>query len=82
MANDCPFDVLLASLLSPVGAAAGETDDQVHRPRRIGLRSRHARRDRKRGSTRYQMKKLPAGIHGGPISAGSVRFSAREFDHL
>src|SRR5215813_3935192 len=38
-----------------------EADDQVHRPRRIGLRPRDARHDRQRGSARGQMEKISAG---------------------
>src|SRR5262249_30658231 len=33
-------------------AASGESDDDAHRPRRIGLRESKARNDRKRGSAR------------------------------
>src|SRR5262249_37360173 len=38
--------------------ARGESDDDVHRPRWIGLRRRNPRHGRKRGSTCSQVKKL------------------------
>ena len=40
-------------------AASQETDNNAHRPRRIGLRPRETRHGRQRGSTRGQMQKLP-----------------------
>src|SRR5262249_24805889 len=42
-------------------AAGGITDNDAHRPRRIGLRSRDARHSRQRGSTRGQMQKISSG---------------------
>src|SRR4029077_8259931 len=41
-------------------AAGGKSDDDTHRPRRIGLRPRNPRDDRQRG-TRCQMQKFAAG---------------------
>src|SRR5262249_14779756 len=50
-------------------AARGKADDDVHRPRRIGLRESEARCDRKRGSARGQMQKISAGkFHFEPPS--------------
>ena len=47
--------------------AGGEADDDVHRPRRIGLRPGDPRDGRQRGSARGQMQKIPAGkFHFGP----------------
>ena len=62
-----------------VGTAAGRpADDQSHRPRRIGLRPRHARYSRYRGSAGGQMQKLP--------SVGKFRFNSpsafTSFNHL
>src|SRR5262245_27725331 len=49
------------------GAAGGETDDDAHRPRRIGLRARHARHGYQHGSARGQLQDFAAGkLHGGP----------------
>jgi len=43
-----------------VGAAAGrETDEQPHRPRRIGLRARDPRECRQRRDAGRETKKLP-----------------------
>src|SRR5262245_25166388 len=39
----------------------GKTDDDAHRPRRIGLRPRDPRHRRERGRTRCQVQKLSAG---------------------
>src|SRR5215467_7959751 len=45
-----------------VGATSGgKSDNDAHRPRRIGLRSRDARQRRQRGSADGQMQKLSAG---------------------
>jgi hypothetical protein len=45
-----------------VGAAGGrESNDPMHRPRRIGLRPRDPRHHRERGSARGQMQKISAG---------------------
>jgi hypothetical protein len=38
----------------------GKSDDDAHRPRRIGLRPSKARDGRQRGSARGQMQKLSA----------------------
>src|SRR5262249_35112116 len=49
-------------------AARQETDNDAHRPRRIGLRRRDARHGRQRGGARCQMQKLSAGkFHGLPL---------------
>jgi hypothetical protein len=40
--------------------AGGKSDDDAHRPRRIGLRPRETRHGRERGSARGQMQKLSA----------------------
>src|SRR5262245_38411048 len=52
-----------------VGRAAGrKTDENAHRPRRIGLRPSDARDSRQRGSTRGQMQEFAAGkFHGLPL---------------
>src|SRR5262249_4261866 len=42
-------------------ASCGGTDDQTHRPRRIGLRPRETPHGRQRGSARDQMQKISAG---------------------
>jgi len=48
-----------------VRAARGIADDDVYRPRRIGLRPRDAREGEQRGSSRCQMQKFSAGkFHG------------------
>src|SRR6266576_3346588 len=39
-------------------AAGAKADDDAHRPRRIGLRTRNARKQRQRGGARSQMQKL------------------------
>jgi hypothetical protein len=41
-------------------ATRRKSDDQTHRPRRIGLRLRDARQGRQRGSTCGQMQKISA----------------------
>jgi hypothetical protein len=41
-------------------AASQETDNDAHRPRRIGLRPRDARDGRQRGSARCKMEKISA----------------------
>jgi hypothetical protein len=41
--------------------ASGEPDDDVHRPRRIGLRPSERQNGRQRGSTRCQMQQISAG---------------------
>src|SRR5215467_1368372 len=49
--------------------AGRRTDDDAHRPRRVGLRPRDARHGRQRGSARGQMQKLSAGkFHNGLLS--------------
>src|SRR5262249_30045848 len=56
------------------GAAGGEADDDAHRPRRIGLRTRHARDGRQRGSARGQVQELAAGkLHRGPLAEDAGR---------
>ena len=65
------YDKLLAKLLrQPLayctrhnisGAAGGEAHKDAHRARRIGLRPRHARHSRQRGSPRAHTQKFPAG---------------------
>ena len=46
-------------------AAGGLPDNDAHRPRRIGLRSRKPRDGGQRGSARYQMQKSTARqVHG------------------
>jgi hypothetical protein len=58
-----------------VRAASRKADDDAHRARRIGLRSRHPRHRGERGSARGQLQKLSAGkFHFAP--------SSRSFDHL
>src|SRR5262249_14666077 len=48
-------------------AAGGEADDKPHRPRRIALRRRDARRGSQRGGTGGQMQKCPTGkFHNVP----------------
>jgi hypothetical protein len=48
-----------------VGPARRKRDDEVHRPRRIGLRLRNPRRSRQRDSAPCQMQKLSTGkFHG------------------
>src|SRR5262249_51153985 len=42
-------------------ATSGRAHDDAHRPRRIGLRPRDAKRSREHGSTRCQTQKLSAG---------------------
>src|SRR5262249_10297911 len=42
-------------------AASGIADENAHRPRRIGLRSRNPRHSRQRGRARGQMQKISAG---------------------
>src|SRR5262249_27664010 len=42
-------------------AARGETEDDAHRPRRVGLRPRETPHGRQRGSARGQMQKISAG---------------------
>src|SRR6516162_2217907 len=61
-----------------VGRAAGrKTDENAHRPRRIGLRPSETQNGRQRGSARSQMQKSPAGkFHFEPPS----RFTS--LDHL
>src|SRR5262245_36475625 len=51
---------------SDVRRGAGrKTDDNAHRPRRIGLRLRYARHHRQRGNARGEMQKLTTGkFHG------------------
>src|SRR5262249_1479803 len=53
-----------------VGSAAGWiTDNDAHRPRRVGLRPRDTRHRRERGSARGQMQKFAAGkFHFEPPS--------------
>src|SRR5262249_45006518 len=60
-----------------VGGARGESDNDPHRPRRIGLRPSYPRHGRQRGSGCCQMQKISAGkFHFEPPS----RFTS--FDHL
>ena len=49
-------------------APPAETDDDAHRPRRIGLRPRDARDGRERGGARGQMQKL----FGGEVSSSPL----------
>src|SRR5262249_40513090 len=59
-------------------AAGGKTDDQAHRPRRIGLRPCNSRDSRERGSARCQMEKISAGkFHLNLPSHHSITSSAR-----
>ena len=58
-------------------ATGGKADDDVHRPRRIGLRSCDARDDRQRGSARGQMQKSSAGKFHRDLP-----FHALLLDHL
>ena len=49
------------------GPAGGKADDDAHRPRRIGLRPRHAGHGRQRGCARGQLQKCAAGkFHDAP----------------
>ena len=68
VADDARHDV--------VGAAGRKRDDPAHRPRRIGLRSRHPRNGRQRGSACCQMQKLS--------TVGKFYFEPpfTSFDHL
>jgi hypothetical protein len=61
-----------------VGRAAGrKTDENAHRPRRIGLRLRDARDSRQRSRARGQAQKISAGkFHGADTH--SITPSARE----
>src|SRR5262245_41125335 len=57
--------------------ASGESDDDMHRPRRIGLRPSDARHRRQRGSAGGQMQKISAGkFHLNPP------YFAISLDHL
>ena len=55
-----------------VGASSRrKSDDDTHRPRRIGLRHRNPRHHRQRGSARGQMQKVSAGkFHKHPFLKG------------
>src|SRR5438046_3036534 len=54
-------------------AANSERDDYAHRPRRIGLRPRHARDGRQRDSASGQMQKSSARkFHRSPLNAAFV----------
>src|SRR5262249_11763693 len=56
-----------------VRAADRKTNNEAHRPRRIGFRPRDPRDGRQRGSARGQMQKLPSvgKFHGVPLRNAS-----------
>src|SRR5262249_20888238 len=65
-----PFRQPLAhqARVNVVRAAGSKSDDDAHRPRRIGLRPCDARNSRQRDSARCQMQKISAGkFHGLPL---------------